>query len=146
MENTAKAYEEIARTTGGAHIAPDGKGWVEMQLPDDQSLFIEEVDEHTLEISARIVGDIGSQTNDQLYAILKWNTANAPMRIAIESGTQAVVGQRVDVRDVDAVELKACIGKVVLASNDLAESLSGPASPGNSSALAAEDGFNLIRI
>ena len=146
METTANAYEEIARTTGSAHVAPDGNGWIEMTMPDNQSLFIEEVDEHTLEISARVEGDVGDQTADQIRAVLRWNTKNVPMRIALEPGKGPIVGQRVDVRDLDAVGLKDVLGKVVLASHAIAATLSDNRDHDSSAGIAHEDGMEMIRI
>lgn len=146
MENTAKAYEAIARATGSAQVAPDAKGWIEMSLPDNQSLFVEEVDAHTLEISARVEGDVGDQTGDQIRAILRWNTDNIPMRVALEPGKGPIVGQRVDVRDLDALGLKDVLGKVVLASHAIAEALSNSRDHISSAGLAHEDGMEMIRI
>lgn len=146
MDNTTTAYAEIARTTGDTHFAPNGQGWVELVMPDDQPIYIEEVDEHTLEISARIVGAEARHAADLLQTILTWNTENLPMRIALEPGNGTMIGQRVDVRDMDARGLTDCIGRIVRASNDLADILATHRAPHQSAEMVYEDGVNLIRL
>ena len=124
MQTTTDAFAEIARAIGEPRVEPDSGGWVALELPNGNDLFILEVDDKNLELSARVTTMNQSPSEAEMCSMLGWSEKYAPMRASIETGRGVLVCRRVDVTAVSEEQLRVAIGEVAIAAEVMPQKLS----------------------